>query len=114
MTVGTQLWIGLLKEYDLVHRHRRPSGQESGHPRRGQPNVLTCGDATRHRRRRDADFTGKRVVVIGGGNVAMDVTRSSIRLGRKRSPACTAAALRPTALPDEVTALWPRARRSPP
>ena len=27
------------------------------------------------------DFTGKRVVVIGGGNVAMDVTRSAIRLG---------------------------------
>ena len=27
------------------------------------------------------DFTGKRVVVIGGGNVAMDVTRSSVRLG---------------------------------
>lgn len=27
------------------------------------------------------DFTGKKVVVIGGGNVAMDVTRSAIRLG---------------------------------
>lgn len=27
------------------------------------------------------DFSGKRVVVIGGGNVAMDVTRSAIRLG---------------------------------
>jgi NADPH-dependent glutamate synthase beta subunit-like oxidoreductase len=27
------------------------------------------------------DFTGKRVVVIGGGNVAMDVTRSAVRLG---------------------------------
>ncbi|MEG2036990.1 MAG: NAD(P)-binding protein, partial [Ruthenibacterium sp.] len=27
------------------------------------------------------DFTGKRIVVIGGGNVAMDVTRSAIRLG---------------------------------
>ncbi len=39
-----------------------------------------------HRRRCDAgtDFTGKRVVVIGGGNVAMDVTRSSIRLGAER------------------------------
>ena len=30
------------------------------------------------------DFTGKRVVVIGGGNVAMDVTRSSIRLGAEK------------------------------
>lgn len=27
------------------------------------------------------DFTGKKVVIIGGGNVAMDATRSSIRLG---------------------------------
>ena len=29
------------------------------------------------------DFTGKNVVVIGGGNVAMDCTRSAIRLGAK-------------------------------
>ena len=29
------------------------------------------------------DFTGKRVAVIGGGNVAMDCTRSAIRLGAK-------------------------------
>ena len=27
------------------------------------------------------DFTGQQIVVIGGGNVAMDVTRSAIRLG---------------------------------
>ena len=30
------------------------------------------------------DFSGKRVVIIGGGNVAMDATRSSIRLGAAR------------------------------
>ena len=30
------------------------------------------------------DFTGKDIVVIGGGNVAMDVARSAIRLGAKR------------------------------
>ena len=30
------------------------------------------------------DFTDQRVVVIGGGNVAMDVTRSAIRLGAKK------------------------------
>lgn len=29
------------------------------------------------------DFTGKRVIVIGGGNVAMDCARSSVRLGAK-------------------------------
>ncbi|WP_459476687.1 NAD(P)-binding protein [Clostridium saccharoperbutylacetonicum] len=30
------------------------------------------------------DFTDKVVVVVGGGNVAMDVTRSSVRLGAKK------------------------------
>ena len=30
------------------------------------------------------DFTGKRVVVVGGGNVAMDCTRSAQRLGASR------------------------------
>lgn len=30
------------------------------------------------------DFSGKEIVVIGGGNVAMDVCRSSIRLGAKK------------------------------
>jgi len=30
------------------------------------------------------DFTGETVVVVGGGNVAMDVARSSVRLGAKR------------------------------
>ena len=49
------------------------------------------------------DFTGKRVVVIGGGNVAMDCARSSFRLGasevkivyRRRKEDMTA-------LPEEV------------
>ena len=49
------------------------------------------------------DFTGKRVVVIGGGNVAMDASRTALRLGasavytvyrRRRQDM--------TALPDEV------------
>ncbi len=30
------------------------------------------------------NFTGQRVVVIGGGNVAMDVTRSALRLGAEK------------------------------
>jgi NADPH-dependent glutamate synthase beta subunit-like oxidoreductase len=29
------------------------------------------------------DFTGKDVVIVGGGNVAMDATRTSLRLGAK-------------------------------
>ena len=30
------------------------------------------------------DFTGKRVVIVGGGNVAMDAARSSVRLGAEK------------------------------
>ncbi|GAF39400.1 formate dehydrogenase-O, major subunit [Agrilactobacillus composti DSM 18527 = JCM 14202] len=30
------------------------------------------------------DFSGKKVVVVGGGNVAMDVARSSVRLGAEK------------------------------
>ncbi|MCR4627907.1 MAG: FAD-dependent oxidoreductase [Treponema sp.] len=30
------------------------------------------------------DFKGKKIVVVGGGNVAMDVARSSVRLGAKK------------------------------
>ena len=49
------------------------------------------------------DFTGKRVVVIGGGNVAMDVTRSAIRLGADRVT-CVYRRRKEdmTALPEEV------------
>lgn len=49
------------------------------------------------------DFTGKRIAVIGGGNVAMDVARSSIRLGA--ASVCVAYRRRKadmTALPEEV------------
>ena len=49
------------------------------------------------------DFTGKQVVVIGGGNVAMDVTRSSIRLGASKVSCVYRRRLEDmTALPDEV------------
>jgi len=49
------------------------------------------------------DFTGKQVVVIGGGNVAMDCVRSSIRLGAARV-SCVYRRRRAdmTALPEEV------------
>ncbi len=49
------------------------------------------------------DFAGKRVVVIGGGNVAMDVTRSSIRLGAERVYCVYRRRIEDmTALPEEV------------
>lgn len=49
------------------------------------------------------DFTGKRVVVIGGGNVAMDCTRSAIRLGAEKvGIAYRRRQEDMTALPDEI------------
>ena len=49
------------------------------------------------------DFTGKKVVVIGGGNVAMDVTRSAIRLGASKvSCVYRRRQADMTALPEEV------------
>ena len=49
------------------------------------------------------DFSGKRVVVVGGGNVAMDATRTSRRLGAK-SVTCVyrRRVVDMTALPDEI------------
>lgn len=49
------------------------------------------------------DFTGKKVVVVGGGNVAMDVTRTALRLGADRSTIVYRRRQNDmTALPEEV------------
>ena len=49
------------------------------------------------------DFSGKKVVVIGGGNVAMDVNRSAVRLGAEKVT-CVYRRRQAdmTALPEEV------------
>ncbi|MCL2047003.1 MAG: NAD(P)-binding protein [Oscillospiraceae bacterium] len=49
------------------------------------------------------DYTGKTVVVVGGGNVAMDATRTSLRLGAKKVY-CVYRRRQTdmTALPDEI------------
>ena len=49
------------------------------------------------------DFTGKKVVVIGGGNVAMDCARTSVRLGAESVTVAYRRRLEDmTALPAEV------------
>ncbi|MCD7817609.1 MAG: FAD-dependent oxidoreductase, partial [Lachnospiraceae bacterium] len=49
------------------------------------------------------DFTGKSIVVIGGGNVAMDVARSAVRLGAERVRiAYRRRSVDMTAMPEEV------------
>ena len=56
------------------------------------------------------DFRNKDIVVIGGGNVAMDVCRSAVRLGaRKVSCVYRRRQEDMTALPEEVGAPLPRA-----
>ncbi len=49
------------------------------------------------------DFGGKRVVIIGGGNVAMDVTRTSMRLGAESVKCVYRRRVEDmTALPEEI------------
>ena len=107
VTVGRDIWLEKLEqEYDCIYiaigAHQ---DKKTGIPGENSKNVISAvemlraiGDDVM------PDFTGKQVVVIGGGNVAMDVTRSSIRLGadkvtcvyRRRQADMTA-------LPDEIT-----------
>jgi hypothetical protein len=62
-------------------RRRRPPGQACLHPRgrRGQDPGRAPGPPRRRSRR--AALLGRRVLVYGGGNTAMDVARSAKRLG---------------------------------
>ena len=104
VTVGRDIWLEKLEqEYDCIYiaigAHQ---DKKTGIP--GE-NVISAVEMLRAIGDNEMpDFTGKQVVVIGGGNVAMDVTRSSIRLGadkvtcvyRRRQADMTA-------LPDEIT-----------
>lgn len=73
----------LRKEYDAVYiaigAHTDKKLGIEGEDAKG---VISAVDMLRRVGDGDMpDFTGKNVVVVGGGNVAMDVTRSAIRLG---------------------------------
>ena len=107
VTVGKDIWIeDLQKEYDCLYiaigAHQE---QKTGSPGEDSVNVMSAVEMLR-----DIgddimpDFSGKKVVVIGGGNVAMDVTRSSIRLGAEKVTCVYRRRVEDmTALPDEVT-----------
>ena len=107
VTVGKDLWLEeLQKQYDCLYiaigAHQ---DKKTGIPGEDSKNVMPAvemlkaiGDDVM------PDFTGKKVVVIGGGNVAMDVTRSSIRLGAETVTCVYRRRIADmTALPDEVT-----------
>ena len=107
VTVGKDIWIeDLQKEYDCLYiaigAHQ---DKKTGIPGEDSVNVMSAVEMLR-----DIgddimpDFSGKNVVVIGGGNVAMDVTRSSIRLGAEKVTCVYRRRVEDmTALPDEVT-----------
>ena len=107
VTVGRDIWLEKLEqEYDCIYiaigAHQ---DKKTGIPGENSKNVISAVEMLRAIGDNEMpDFTGKQVVVIGGGNVAMDDTRSSIRLGadkvtcvyRRRQADMTA-------LPDEIT-----------
>ena len=107
VTVGKDIWIeDLQKEYDCLYiaigAHQ---DKKTGIPGEDSVNVMSAVEMLR-----DIgddimpDFSGKKVVVIGGGNVAMDVTRSSIRRGAEKVTCVYRRRVADmTALPDEVT-----------
>ncbi len=84
VNVGRDILVDDLKEeYDAVyvsigaHDHR-----DLGIPGEKGNRVISAVKMLREAGEGSGpDFTGKRVVVIGGGNVAMDATRTSLRLG---------------------------------
>ena len=106
VTVGTDVTLDQLKkEYDCLYlaigAHTDKKTGIEGENSRGVISAVELlrgiGDGEM------PDFSGKRVVVIGGGNVAMDVTRSAIRLGAGRVT-CVYRRRKEdmTALPEEV------------
>ena len=95
----------LQKEYDCLyvaigaHQDRKTGipGEDSGNVISAVEMLRSIGDNVM------PDFKDKRIVVIGGGNVAMDVTRSAIRLGAKQVRCVYRRRVEDmTALPDEV------------
>ena len=85
--VGTDVkFEDIMEEYDGVyiaigcHSHKMP-----GIPGEDANGVIPAVDLLRKMGDDEMpDFTGKRVCVIGGGNVAMDACRTAVRLGASR------------------------------
>ena len=84
VTIGKDISLAELhRKYDAIYisigAHTDKKVGIEGEDSRGVVSAVemlrAIGDGTM------PDFTGKRVAVIGGGNVAMDCTRSAIRLG---------------------------------
>ena len=111
--VHTDITIGKDITFDEIHRNYdclyiaigAQQDKKTGIPGEDSRNVISAVEMLRaigddHM----PDFSGKKVVVIGGGNVAMDATRSAIRLGAEKVTCVYRRRVEDmTALPDEVT-----------
>ncbi len=106
ITIGTDIsMVDLQDNYDAIyiaigaHTDKKIGieGEESKGVISAVEMLRNIGDNT------PPDFTRKTVVVVGGGNVSMDVTRSSARLGAKKViNVYRRRKVDMTALPDEV------------
>ena len=104
--VGTDITFDeLQKRYDCLYISiGAHTDKKAGIEGENSRNVISAVELLRRIGDDDMpDFTGKSGVVIGGGNVAMDVTRSSIRLGAKKVTCVYRRRQKDmTALPEEV------------
>ena len=104
--VGTDISVEQLRQdYDALyvaigaHADKKLGlpGEDSGNVLSAVEFLRDCGEGA------PLDFTGKRVVVIGGGNVSMDATRTAIRLGAASVTCVYRRRLDDmTALPEEI------------
>ena len=106
VTVGKDLWIeDLEKQYDCVYiaigAHQ---DKKTGIPGEDSKNVMSAVEMLRAIGDDNLpDFTGKKVCVVGGGNVSMDATRTALRLGAESVTCVYRRRVEDmTALPDEV------------
>ena len=96
-----ELWERYDSVYISIGAH---TDKKTGIPGEESPGVISAVEMLRAIGDNEMpDFTGKKVVVIGGGNVAMDVTRSAVRLGAEKvSCVYRRRQVDMTALPAEV------------
>ncbi|MBN1901402.1 FAD-dependent oxidoreductase [Candidatus Sumerlaeota bacterium] len=85
-TVGKNISFGdILKQYDAVYLGIGMTMSRSTKVRNSEKCILALNFLERNKIREKVNV-GKKVVVIGGGNVAMDVARESIRLQHIQHP----------------------------
>ena len=87
ISVGQEVSLEELKrEYDSLYLSiGAQTDKKTGIPGEDSAGVISAVELLRRIGDEELpDFTGQEVAVIGGGNVAMDVTRSAIRLGAKK------------------------------